>query len=75
MSEDARNSLEEVAVLTRSIEFVVRNLVRILIGKISLVRLQQLVQAVYVEEAENYLQKDRAGRADRRRYAQADPGP
>jgi hypothetical protein len=63
MSEDARNSLEEVAVLTRSIEFVVRNLVRILIGKISLVRLQQLVQAVYVEEAENYLQKERPDKA------------
>ena len=50
MSEDARNSLEEVAVLTRSIEFVVRNLVRILIGKISLVRLQQLVQERLVLE-------------------------
>ena len=59
MSEDTRSPLEEVAVLTRSIEFVVRNLIRILIGKISLVRLQELVQTIYVEEAENYLHRER----------------
>ena len=63
MAQPAQNSLQETAILTRSIEFVVRNFVKILIGKISLVRLQQLVQSVYVEEAENYLKRERPDRA------------
>jgi hypothetical protein len=62
MSTNKESSLQEVAVLTRSIEFVVRNFVRILIGKISLVRLQQLVQSVFIEEAENYLRRERPGK-------------
>ena len=62
MSSPEQNPLQEVAVLTRSIEFVVRNFVKILVGKISLVRLQQLVQAIFVEESENYLQKERPGK-------------
>ncbi len=62
MNAANQNSLQEVAVLTKSIEFVVRNFLKILVGKISLVRLQQLVQTVFVEEAENYLQKERPGK-------------
>ncbi|MEE4218983.1 MAG: DUF6502 family protein [Xanthomonadales bacterium] len=62
MSAANQNSPQEVAVLTKSIEFVVRNFLKILIGKISLVRLQQLVQSIFVEEAENYLQKERPGK-------------
>lgn len=54
--------LKNIAVLTQSIEFVVRNLVKILIGKISLSRLQELIQSIYVEEAENLLQKERPDR-------------
>lgn len=63
MSAQNENPLQEVAVLTRSIEFVVRNFVRILVGKISLVRLQQLVQTIFVEEAENYLQRERPNKS------------
>ncbi len=62
MAQTAENPLHETAILTRSIEFVVRNFVRILIGKISLVRLQQLVQTLFVEEAENYLERERPGK-------------
>ena len=62
MAAADRKPLQEVAILTRSIEFVVRNFVKILVGKISLVRLQQLIQSVFVEEAENYLQKEKPGR-------------
>ncbi len=62
MASTKKDALQEVAVLTRSIEFVVRNFVRILVGKISLVRLQQLIQSIYVEEAENYLQRERPGK-------------
>jgi len=62
MASAKQNAIQEVAVLTRSIEFVVRNFVKILVGKISLVRLQQLIQSIYVEEAENYLQRERPGK-------------
>lgn len=62
MPQTAENTLQETAILTRSIEFVVRNFVKILIGKISLVRLQQLVQSIYVEESENYLKRERPDR-------------
>lgn len=62
MSTPDQKSLGEVAVLTRSIEFVVRNFAKILVGKISLVRLQQLVQSIFIEEAENFLQKERPGK-------------
>ena len=62
MSAPDQKPLQEVAILTKSIEFVVRNFVKILVGKISLVRLQQLVQTIFVEEAENYLQKERPGK-------------
>ena len=62
MSEDARNSLEEVAVLTRSIEFVMRNFVRIMIGKISLVSLIELGRKIFVEEAEKYLERENPGK-------------
>ena len=63
MNAANQNSPQEVAVLTKSIEFVVRNFLKILVGKISLVRLQQLVQSVFIEEAENYLQKERPGKS------------
>lgn len=63
MPQPAENALQETAILTRSIEFVVRNFVKILVGKISLVRLQQLVQSIYVEEAENYLKRERPDKA------------
>ena len=59
MSAEKEPSLQEVAVLTRSIEFVVRNFVRILVGKISLVRLQELLQTIFIQEAENYLKRER----------------
>lgn len=62
MTTAKQQPAQEVAVLTKSIEFVVRNFMKILVGKISLVRLQQLVQSLFVEEAENYLRKERPGK-------------
>lgn len=62
MTTAKQQPAQEVAVLTKSIEFLVRNFMKILVGKISLVRLQQLVQSLFVEEAENYLQKERPGK-------------
>ena len=55
-------SLNEVSLLTGSIEYVVRSLIKIIVGKISLRRLQELVQNVFVEEAENALRERRPDR-------------
>ncbi len=55
-------SLSDVAILTKSIEFLVRTLIKILIGKISLVRLQELIERIFIEESENHIRKARPGR-------------
>jgi hypothetical protein len=58
MSAPDLTSLRDFAVLTQCIEFVIRNLIRILVGKISLTKLQEVIQATFVEEAENFLRKE-----------------
>ena len=55
-------TLNEVSLLTGSIETVLRLLIRLLVGKISFERLQELVQNIFVEEAENALREKRPGR-------------
>lgn len=62
MADGKLQAIKEVELLTKSIEFLVRNLVRILIGKITLVRLQEIIEASFIEEAESYLRKERPGR-------------
>jgi len=57
-SDTGREAYREAATLTRSIEFVMRNFVRIMIGKISLVSLIELGQKTFIEEAEKYLQRE-----------------
>ena len=47
--------MTEAAVLTHAIENVFRKLIRILIGKISLKKLQEMIQIIFVEEAEKIL--------------------
>jgi hypothetical protein len=49
---------EEAAVLTRAIESLFRKLIKFLIGKVSLVSLQEIVRYVFVEEIENKLRSD-----------------
>lgn len=44
--------LREAAVLTRAVENAFRKLIRMLIGRISLKKLQELIQIIFVEEAE-----------------------
>jgi len=62
MAGGKSESIKEVALLTKSIEFVVRNLVKVIVGKITLVRLQEMIEAHFIEEAERYLRKERPGR-------------
>lgn len=54
--------MTEAAVLTHAIENVFRKLIRILIGKISLKKLQEMIQIIFVEEAEKQLQQERPGK-------------
>jgi hypothetical protein len=54
--------LTEAAVLTRAVEGVFRKLIRLLMGRISLVRLQEMIRMVFVEEAEASLGREHPGR-------------
>ena len=54
--------IPEAAVLTRAIEGVFRKLIRILIGRISLKKLQEMIQIIFVEEAEEKLRQEVQGR-------------
>jgi len=51
--------VREAAVLTRAVENVFRKLIRMLIGRISLKKLQELIRIIFVEETEAKLKKDR----------------
>lgn len=62
MPPEKRKSIKEIAVLTRSIEYLVKNLVKVMVGKITLTRFQQLVEENFIEAAENQLRKQRPGR-------------
>jgi len=53
---DSRDShLQEVTILTRAVENVFRKLIRFLVGKISLVKLQEMLRVIYIQEAEDFL--------------------
>jgi len=52
----------EAAILTVAVENVFRKLIRFLVGKISLVRLQEMIRHIYVEEAEKNLRAESPGK-------------
>ena len=54
--------LQEASLLTRALENVFRKLIRLLVGRISLVRLQEMIRHIYVEETERKLQAETPGR-------------
>ncbi len=54
--------LSEAAMLTRAVENVFRRLIRFLVGRISLVKLQEIIRYVYVEEAEKKLRSENPGK-------------
>jgi hypothetical protein len=60
MTRDDR--LDEAAILTRAVETVFRKLIRFLVGRISLVRLQEMIRYIYVEEAEKNLRSENPGK-------------
>jgi hypothetical protein len=54
--------LIEVADFTHAVEIVFRKLIRLLIGKISLKKLQEMIQIIFVEEAEEKLKQEAPGK-------------
>ncbi len=59
MPNRSKPDRQDVAILTRAIETVFRKLIRILVGRISLAKLQEMVNFIYVEEAERKIVRER----------------
>lgn len=57
-----RPALHAIAILTRAAEGVFRKLIRMLIGHMSLKKLQEMIQRIFIEEAEEKLQKEAPGK-------------
>jgi hypothetical protein len=49
---------QEAAVLSKAVENVCRKLIRFLIGRISLVKLQEIIRYIFIEEIENKLHRE-----------------
>jgi hypothetical protein len=62
MAVPGEQTLPDVAILTRAVENVFRKLIRLLIGKMSLKKLQEMIQGIFVEEAEAKLRAERPGK-------------
>jgi len=53
--------LKEAAILTRAVENVFRKLIRLLIGRMTLTKLQEMIRIIFVEEAEANLRAEQLG--------------
>ncbi len=62
MTTPGKTDLPDVAILTLAVENVFRKLIRLLLGKISLKKLQEMIQVIFVEEAEAKLGKETPGK-------------
>jgi hypothetical protein len=62
MAKTGKSALRDIAILTRAVENVFRKLIRMLIGKMSLKKLQEMIQIIFVEEAEAKLRKEAPGK-------------
>ena len=58
----SEHNLRDVAILTRAVENAFRKMIRLLIGKMSLKKLQEMIQIVFVEEAEAKLRREAPGK-------------
>jgi hypothetical protein len=54
--------LQEAALLARAVENVFRKLIRFLVGRITLVKLQEMIRHIYVEETERQLRAENPGK-------------
>ncbi len=55
-------TLRDIEILPRAVENVFRKLIRLLIGKMSLKKLQEMIQIIFVEEAEAKLRLEAPGK-------------
>lgn len=62
MTTTSASPLHDVAILTRAVENVFRKLIRLLIGKMSLKKLQEMIQIIFIEEAEAKLKLEAPGK-------------
>jgi len=62
MPSTPKNQAGEAAILTHAVDTVFRKLIRFLVGRISLVRLQEMIRYIYVEEAEGVLRAGNPGK-------------
>ena len=62
MTAPSETPLRDVAILTRAAEKVFRKLIRMLVGKMSLKKLQEMIQIIFVEEAETTLKTETPGK-------------
>lgn len=62
MPDISGERLQEAALLTRAVENVFRKLIRFLVGRISLVKLQEMIRHIYVEETEVRLLAENPGK-------------
>jgi hypothetical protein len=62
MPNQSDRPVNDAATLAKAVETVFRKLIRFLVGRISLVRLQEMIQYIYVEEAERSLKKEYPGK-------------
>jgi len=62
MAISANKGLRDVAVLSSAVEAVFRKLIRMLIGKMSLKKLQEMIQVIFVEETEAKLREASPGK-------------
>ena len=63
MVAPGKRALHDVAILTRAVENVFRKLIRMLIGRMSLKKLQEMVQIIFIEEAEAKLRQEAPGKS------------
>ena len=62
MPDISEGRLQEAALLTRAVENVFRKLIRFLVGRMSLVKLQEMIRHIYVEETELKLKAESPGK-------------
>ena len=62
MSTASELAMRDVGILTRAVENVFRKLIRMLIGKMSLKKLQEMIQILFVEETEAKLKQEAPGK-------------
>jgi len=63
MASSNSPALRDIAILSRAVENVLRKLIRILIGRMSLKKLQEMIQIIFIEEAEAKLRRESPGKS------------